>query len=47
MHLYQGANGAWFIKLNVKLICGSHSKEWIIKFAEKVKSEVGVVLNVT
>lgn len=48
IQVYQGANEAWFIKLNGKLICGSHSKEWIIKFAEKVKSEVGVcVLNGT
>lgn len=39
--IYQGTNDAWFIKLNGELICGSQSKEWIMKFAEKVKSEVG------
>lgn len=36
---YQGANSAWFIKLNGKLICGSHSKEWSDKFLKIVKVE--------
>ena len=35
----QGTNGAWFIYLNGKVICGSHSKEWIDKFEKVVSTE--------
>ena len=35
----QGTNDAWFIYLNGKVICGSHSKEWIDKFEKVVSTE--------
>ena len=35
----QGTNDAWFIYLNGKVICGSHSKEWIDKFEKIVSTE--------
>jgi hypothetical protein len=37
----QGTNDAWFIYLNGKVICGSHHKEWIEKFAKTVMDELG------
>lgn len=35
----KGTNDAWFIYLNGKVICGSHSKEWIDKFEKVVSTE--------
>ena len=35
----QGTNDAWFIYLNGKVICGSHSKEWIDNFEKVVLNE--------
>jgi len=36
----QGTNNAWFIYLNNKVICGSHSKEWIDIFEKAVQTHL-------
>ena len=36
----QGTNNAWFIYLNNKVICGSHSQEWINIFKKAVEKHI-------